>query len=82
MLAGEVHVAGGATLGGEIVQVVRRHDPTASDVFGTQVAAMPFCKSGCGGTSPMVQDVLLVGSSKRVFTFFVLASGAKDPRTP
>jgi hypothetical protein len=82
MLAGEVRVVTGVMLGMEL-PAVRRHQPGAGDVFGIDVDAMPFCKSGCGTAAAVVQKLALVGSASRALTFFSLAPGnANDPRTP
>lgn len=79
--AGEVRIVGGALLDHE-QPVVRRHAPDATDAFGVQVGVLPFCTSACGTASAKTQNLLLVGSRTRVFTFFVLDKGDLDPRTP
>jgi FG-GAP repeat len=79
MLAGEVHVVTGAALDQEL-QVVRRLQPAGGDALGIQLAALPFCKSGCGTSSAVVQSLALVGSNTRAFTYYDLGLGAPDPR--
>jgi hypothetical protein len=79
MQAGAVQLATGPMLA-TMLPVVRRHAPAAADVFGIDVAALPFCKSACGTPSPVVQNIALVGSASHAFTFFTLASGGTDPR--
>jgi hypothetical protein len=79
MLAGEVHVVTGAALDREL-HLLRRLQPSSTDVFGIAVAALPFCKSGCGTASAAVQNLALVGSNTRAFTYYDLGLGAADPR--
>ncbi|HVU52818.1 MAG TPA: VCBS repeat-containing protein [Polyangia bacterium] len=78
-LAGEVHVVTGAALTQELA-VVRRLQPSAGDVLGIALAALPFCTSGCGTPAAAVQDLVLVGSNARAFTYYDLHLGAADPR--
>jgi FG-GAP repeat len=80
-LAGEVRIVGGAALDREL-PVLRRHDPAASDVFGIDVGALPFCTSKCGTSTAVTRSLLLVGSNARAMTYFLLLPGDKDPRTP
>jgi hypothetical protein len=81
MLAGEVRIVTGAALDDEL-PLVRRHNPGTADAFGTQVAALPFCKSACGSAGAVVQPLLLVGSGSHVYAYFVLDANDKDPRAP
>jgi len=78
-LAGEVHVVTGAALDKEL-QVVRRLQPSGDDALGIQLAALPFCRSGCGTAAAAVQSIALVGSNTRAFTYYDLGLGAADPR--
>jgi hypothetical protein len=79
MLAGEIHVVTGAALDKEL-QVVRRLHPSGSDVLGIQLAAMPFCKAGCGTAAATIQNIALVGSDTHAFTYYDMGLGAPDPR--
>jgi hypothetical protein len=81
MLAGDVQVATGPTLSAKL-PTVHRQSPSGSDAFGIDVDALPFCKTGCGTPSPVVQNIALVGSASHAFTFFTLGSGGTDPRKP
>jgi hypothetical protein len=78
-LAGEVHVVTGAALDNEL-HVVRRLQPSANDALGIQLAALPFCHSGCGTAAAAVQNIALMGSNTRAFTYYDLGLGAADPR--
>jgi hypothetical protein len=80
MLAGEIHVVGGATLGTELA-LLQRHDPSSNDAFGVEVHALPFCSSACGTSAVVTQNVLLAGSTSHAFAFFEPVMGAVDPRT-
>jgi hypothetical protein len=81
MQAGAVQLATGPMLS-TTLPVLRRHSPGAADVFGIDVDALPFCKSGCGTAAAVVQNLALVGSASHAFTFFTLATGGTDPRKP
>jgi FG-GAP repeat protein len=82
MLAGEVRIVTGGLLDTEL-PVLRRRDPGDGDAFGIAVGALPFCKSGCGTSAAVVQDLALVGSDTHALTYFSLAPGnTNDPRVP
>lgn len=82
-LAGEVRIVTGPTLGTELAPL-RRHNSTATDVFGIDLGVMPFTcgdkATGCGA-APSV-PLLLVGSNTHAFTYFKLPPTSADPRTP
>jgi hypothetical protein len=82
-LAGEVRIVTGATLSKELAPL-RRHDSGEADVFGIDLAVLPFTcgnkAAGCGG-APSV-PLLLVGSNAHAFTYFKLPPTSADPRTP
>jgi hypothetical protein len=80
-LAGEVRIVGGAMLEKEL-PALRRHDPGANDAFGINVGALPFCKTGCGTSNPVMQSLVLAGSASHAVTYFELGPGDVDPRTP
>jgi len=80
--AGEVRVVTGAALDHEVLPALRRHDPGPADFFGIAVGALPFCTSGCGTAAAKSRSLVLVGSASRALTFFKLAAGDADPRTP
>jgi hypothetical protein len=80
MLAGAVHVVTGAALDKELHVISRLH-PGAGDILGIALAALPFCKSGCGTAAASVQNLALVGSGTHALTYFYLGLGDTDPRT-
>jgi FG-GAP repeat protein len=80
LLAGAVHVVGGAMLGTELA-LLQRHEPSANDAFGVEVHALPFCTSACGTSGASLQSLLLVGSTSHAFAFFQPVAGSVDPRT-
>jgi hypothetical protein len=74
---GEVRIVGAPMLTVE-QPVVRRQSPEATDAFGVQVGALPFCSTPCPtGPAPGVRRLLLAGGRTRAFTFFRL-----DPKNP
>ena len=82
MLAGEVRIVTGAMLDTEL-PVLRRHDPSTGDAFGIALGALPFCKSACGTSAAVMQNLALVGSDTHALTYFSLAPGnTNDPRVP
>jgi hypothetical protein len=79
MIVGEVRVVRGAALDQEVAPL-RSPAPAAGDDFGIQVAALPFCTSGCGTAAAVVQALPLIASSTRAFVDFTF--GPADPRMP
>ncbi len=79
-LAGAVHVVGGTGLDTEQA-ILHRQSPGASDFFGADVHALPFCTSGCGTATAVSQSVPLIGSTTHAFLFFQPEPGSADPRT-
>jgi FG-GAP repeat len=76
--AGSVAIFTGATLGTSLMPVLNDHAPSSGEVYGSAVAALPFCAtSPCPAKPPLLP---LVGAASQVFTYFAL-SGQTDPRT-
>jgi hypothetical protein len=76
--AGRVAIFTGATLGTPLmpVPVLSDHAPSSGEVYGSAVAALPFCAtSPCPAKPPLLP---LVGAASKIFTYFAL--GAADPR--
>jgi FG-GAP repeat len=75
--AGSVAIFTGATLGTAMMTVLSDHAPSSGEVYGSAVAALPFCAtSPCPAKLPLLP---LVGAASDVFTYFAL-SGQTDPR--
>jgi hypothetical protein len=85
--AGEVQIVTGTMPSGGMVldeqlHLLRRHDPNATDGFGAQARALPFCTASCGTGTATVQNLVLVGAVAQTYTYFLLLPGDKDPRKP
>jgi hypothetical protein len=75
--AGSVAIFTGATLGTTVMPVLSDHAPSSGEVYGSAVAALPFCAtSPCPAKPPLLP---LVGAASQIFTYFAL-SGQTDPR--
>jgi hypothetical protein len=75
--AGSVAIFTGATLGTAMMTVLGDHAPSSGEVYGSAVAALPFCAiSPCPAKPPLLP---LVGAASEVFTYFAL-TGQTDPR--
>jgi len=75
--AGSVAIFTGATLGTSMMPGLSDHAPNSGEVYGSAVAALPFCAtSPCPAKPPLLP---LVGAASEIFTYFAL--GQADPRT-
>jgi hypothetical protein len=78
-LAGNVLIYSGPALATKLTTVLADHNPSSGEVYGSAIAALPFC-----ATTPcpmMPVHLALVGAASQIFTYFDLGLGPTDPRT-
>lgn len=77
--AGNVSIYTGPALATKLTTVLADHDPSGGEVYGSAVAALPFCATMPCPTAP--PRLALVGAASQIFTYFNPGLGAADPRT-
>jgi FG-GAP repeat len=76
--AGNVSIYTGPALATRLTTVLADHDPSGGEVYGSAVAALPFCATMPCATAP--PRLALVGAASQIFTYFDPGLGATDPR--